>query len=198
MAPVNDAVVEDLSLLPYADLLEKAKEYREAYNDILSDSRTQNDTIQGLQRRISSLPSSISLKETRSNWVRAEIDHPDDKSSSCFGEKSKYSTFITYEPGRSVLRSGTKPEANQVALYSRLPSRRVNTIYVFVESVMTGPSNSTRRYRVSTRKQAPDGFIHHWTIHLKRLSWGARAQIWIGQIKWLYILLDPETAEKKR
>jgi len=142
---------------------------------------------------------STSSTDTRSNWTRAELDSPADTSSwSCFGEKPKFSSVIAYEPGLGSLKAQSRKELHVEAgdrriIYSRLPSRRTNTIYVFAESSATGTSSSTKRFRVATRAKAPDGFVPHWTLHLKSLSWNTRVKIWTGRVKWVYILLEPES-----
>ena len=98
MGYIEDVLRQDLDTLGPKELLESCKAHRK----FLKDARSEVDHLQTLpcnHRRVSSFPDSIS-SDTRLNWTRAEIDSPEDTSSSyCFGGKPKYSTIIAFKPG---------------------------------------------------------------------------------------------------
>lgn len=190
---------------------------RDAYNHCLSENAKLQEELKRLQadhnsQRVSSFPSSTSSFESGPRWIRAELDCPGDTSWFCFRQRSKYPTVIVYDPGQSSIearsRETLKGELNLMCcnrgwltlgtdggagIYSRLPSRKSGIIYVFVECATSAAGSSTRKFRIATKEQTPPGFVRDRTIHLKRLTWRTRVNVWMGRIKWLYILRDPES-----
>jgi hypothetical protein len=207
----------DLALLEHDELLEAAKSLRDTYNHCLSENAKLQEELKRLQadhssQRVLSFPSSTPSFELRPSWIRAELDCPGDMSWFCFRQRSKYPTVIVYDSSQSSLearsRETLKGELNLICcnggwltlaideragIYSRLPSRTSDAIHVFVECATTAASGSTRKFRIATKEQTPPGFVRDCTIHLKRLSWRTRVNVWMGRIKWLYILRDPES-----
>ena len=203
MTAINLTLEQDLDSLDRDQLLEVAKSFRKALR-LYADRNCQRASS-------FSLPTSP-LESRQPTWIRAELDSPGDMHWSCFRERNKYPTVIAYNPSRSSLKARSqetlKGKLNldwrdggllredideHAVIYSRLPSCRSNTIHVFVECVTTDSSGSTPKFRISTRKQVPPGYVPHCTIHLKRLNWRTRIRVWTGRIKWLYILLEPES-----
>jgi hypothetical protein len=88
----------------------------------------------------------------------------------------------------------------RAGIYSRIPSHRSNTFYVFVECAITVGTctGSQEKFWVSTKKQTPQGFVPYCTVHLKRLGWRTRAMIWTGRIKWLFILRNSESQKEEK
>jgi len=64
-----------------------------------------------------------------------------------------------------------------------------------VESSATGASSTEKKYRLSAKPFPPCGFVAHWTIHLKKLTWMARVKVLIGQIEWVYIVVPDKDAK---
>lgn len=186
MTAINLTPEQDLDSLDRDQLLEVAKSFQKALR-LYADRNCQRASS-------FSLPTSP-LESRQPTWIRAELDSPGDMHWSCFRERNKYPTVIAYNPIRSSLKARSQEtlKDEHAVIYSRLPSRRSNTIHVFVECVTTDSSGSTPKFRISTRKQTPPGYVPHCTIHLKRLNWRTRIRVWTGRIKWLYILLEPES-----
>jgi hypothetical protein len=210
MASVDEVLRHNLDNLKPDELLQSCKAHRKFLNETLSDIK-HLQTERNRRQRVCSFPDSISS-------IRADIDSPEDTSSFlCFGDRPKFSTIIAFKPGHyleaqdlvefqselkndwscSGLLRWRAEEAGDRVIFSRLPSRKGNIIYVFVESSATGTSSPAKKYRLSTKATPPDGFVTHWTIHLSRLDWIARVKIWTGQIKWVYILVPEKSATEK-
>jgi len=197
MSTYDTILSQDLNSLGPNELLESCKMHRKALKETSRDL-DQLLIERSKHQRICSWPSSISSLEIRPNWIRAEIDSPEDVSSwCCFGERPKFSTLVTYKPAVDSLetqsRKAFKAEVGDCrVIYARLPSKWSNKIYVFAESAATGTISSAKRFRLSTNPTPPVGFVTHWTIFLEDLGLTARIKVWTGRIKWLYILLDTD------
>jgi hypothetical protein len=219
MAAVEDILKRNLVELDHSQLLDTARSFRKAYQDCLRECEAQKEQLQRFQiehgsQRVLSFPSSISTLDARPSFIRAELDSPVDTTWSCFGAPD--AKIIAYELGHGSLRIISRNELlkgkvdscsllkrllrkyadDRGAIYSRLPSRVATTIHVFVESVTRCTIGLPRKFRISTRKTAPPGFIPHWTIHLNQISWSTKFKMLSGQIKWFYILLDPESSKE--
>jgi len=126
-------------------------------------------------------------------WIRAELDNPYDQ------ERSRDFKVIAYN---ETFRQLKVCEGNDSALadstfvvYSRLPSRIKSKIYFFRENAALLKGRPARRYRVSTKEQAPLGFVKYCEIRLQNLSLKSRVMIWIGSVEWLYILPESRPRE---
>jgi len=195
MATFEEFLASDFDTLDHANLLTGSSRLRNAYLDVLGESKERQTQLQRLQdeQRVCSFPLSDSSIDPRPNWTRAELDDPEDHGRR---GRDKHPTVITYEQGHdSCLKAINRKSLlkdNRKAIYSRLPSRRATTINIFKEYVPVEDAGTRCRYRVSTENHAPTGFDRHWTIHLKRLGWMTRFKIWTGQIRWLFVLLEQE------
>jgi len=208
MSDVNIALSKELNALDHDELLDTAEIFKASLQDChceklklevdLRDIKA--DHKQLLSQRVSSFPSSTSSAELQPYWIRAEVDCPTETSWSCFREKSKYRTVIVFDQkvGSLKARNRDSVKGETAGIYSRLPSRSCKTFHVFHECSITSATKFTtqEKFWVSTKVQAPTGYIPYCTIHFSRLSWKTRFSIWTGRVKWLYILPRPEFKEK--
>lgn len=173
-------------------------EGRETVEALRAENNRLKEELQRLQAnqsnsRVSSF-SSLESFETGPQWIRAELDCPGDTTWYLFfgQRRSKYHRVVVYDPSRSCLESKRRSDMKDSpgGIYSRFPSRLSGIVHVFVECATTA---APRKFRISSNKETPFGFSPYCTIHLTRLSWRTRVKIWIGRIKWLYILRDPDS-----
>lgn len=211
MATCDEIIDLNLDVLAHDELLETAKGLQKCCQDCRSENARKDEELKRVLRA-ASFPSSVSSSfDLKPSWIRANVDSPGDMSWYCFGERSKYRMVIVYDRSGSSLgirdREALKGEFLNLSgssllrhtadeygvIYSRLPTQRCSTVYVFVECTVS--NGSSQKFRVSANARPPPGYVQHCTIHLKRLNWGTRAKVWAGQIKWLYILPNLEATK---
>lgn len=71
---------------------------------------------------------------------------------------------------------------------SKLPSRWPGTVYVYTQSALSAPQDTTLRACVSRKKGAPDGLRWSKTLHLNKLPLETKVRILSGRIKWLFVV----------
>ncbi|KAI0900203.1 hypothetical protein F4806DRAFT_455364, partial [Annulohypoxylon nitens] len=123
-------------------------------------------------------------------WVPAEWDYPTDITTvepSCFG--SSHMEVLVYNCSTNVLevRSGLQGLQGKKALFTKLQSRRCSKLNVCVEKVTRTESKNAPRYRI-TNKAIPHTMTTRCTIPLNQLNIGARLQVLLGHIKWIFVL----------
>ena len=141
-------------------------------------------------------------------WIRAELDDPYDHDSGenftvlAFDQKMRGIGVRDRHEFKSmnlvirelyIVLTSSRSSDSQYVVYSRLPSRLRSNIYVFRENSAISKGRSTRRFRVSTRNETPNGYIGYCEIPLKRLGMKSRLMIWLGRVEWLFILPDPRS-----
>jgi hypothetical protein len=116
-------------------------------------------------------------------WVLAEQDYP-----------SPTSTVLVFDSFHKRLNTEmAKTLTDEPFVISQLPSRWTRTLYVFEETITQTNRHSGPRVRVTTEKESPEGLLHHSTIHLEKLPMEERIQVFFGQIKWIFILRQPDS-----
>lgn len=97
MATIEDVLCQDFEALDQTELLQSCKAHRK----FLKEARSEVNQLQlerSKHQRVCSFPASLA-SENRTNWIRAEIDDPDDTTSFlCFRGKPKFSKIIAFKP----------------------------------------------------------------------------------------------------
>jgi hypothetical protein len=98
MATFEEFLASDFDTLDHANLLTGSSRLRNAYLDVLGESKERQTQLQRLQdeQRVCSFPLSDSSIDPRPNWTRAELDDPEDHGRR---GRDKHPTVITYEQG---------------------------------------------------------------------------------------------------
>jgi len=124
-------------------------------------------------------------------WIRAEVDYPYDR------DNGNNFTILAYDQTMHNIgiRNRHEFKDKEYVVYSKIPSRLKSKIYVFRENCALSKGSPRRRYRVSSHQQTPKGYLSYCEIHLKRVGLQARILIWLGVVKWLFILPDPNARQ---
>lgn len=134
-------------------------------------------------------------------WHRAEHDYPVDAKNnySCFSSDILPEVVVFNSSKKELTVESIKALSGQEAVFSRLPSRLCNTVFLWFYK-MDYPYESTARYRITSNKHSGGGMMQRKAINLSHLSTSVKAKILLGKIKWIFILNPsrPESTSSTR
>jgi len=177
---VSEATRVDLNELQQNELLEVAK--------VLQKAAKRVDSFESSTSCSSNCSCSSCISDKGFGWIRACVDDPYDKG-------NNYNVLGYDEALKKIDIRNRKDfqDSKSLVIYCRLPSKLRSSIYVFRENGAVSNQQSRAKYRVSTDANIPKGFVTYRTIPLRSLGFKSRFMIWLGRVRWLFIITEPSS-----